>query len=260
MAVSAAADGLLVHESEAVLVLRPHQGTGVTGIARSASVGVSGTRDPGLRTATETRYRPLISTGDWDARYASHDDGLWSGRANGVLIAELAVNSPGRALDVGCGEGGDAIWLARAGWQVTGVDVSQVALERAADAARDAGVTVEWVHADASAMPSVPGGHQLVSVQYPALKHSPGEEAIRALLDAVASGGTLLVVGHAPLNPAYARAHGFEVADYVQPADIRARLDERWEVEVDETRPRADPVPEGSPYTHDRVLRAKRRR
>lgn len=104
------------------------------------------------------------------------------------------------------------------------------------------------------------GGYDLVSVQYPALKHSPGDQAIHALLDGVVLGGTLLVVGHAPLNPDYARAHGFEVADYIQPADVRARLDEGWEVEVDETRSRVDPVPEGSPYTHDTVLRAKRRR
>lgn len=201
-----------------------------------------------------------MSTGDWDERYASHDDRLWSGRANGVLVTELAGSSPGRALDVGCGEGADAIWLARAGWQVIGVDVSEVALERAAVAGRDAGVTVEWVRADVSVMPPAPRGHDLVSVQYPALKHSPGDDAICALLDAVALGGILLVVGHAPIDPDYARAHGFEIADYVQLPDLRARFDEGWEVQVDETRPRVDPVPEGSPYTHDAVLRAKRRR
>lgn len=84
-----------------------------------------------------------MNTGDWNERYATHGDGLWSGRANGVLVAELAGSPPGRALDVGCGEGADAIWLAAAGWQVTGVDVSDVALERAAAAAGDAGVTVQ---------------------------------------------------------------------------------------------------------------------
>jgi len=142
-----------------------------------------------------------MSTGDWDERYASHDEGLWSGRANGVLVGELAGSSPGRALEVGCGEGADAIWLAGAGWEVTGVDVSEVALERAAIAGRDAGVTVQWVCADVSAMPSASGGYDLVSVLYPALKHSPGDEAICGLLDAVAPGGTLLVVGHAPIDP-----------------------------------------------------------
>jgi SAM-dependent methyltransferase len=195
---------------------------------------------------------------DWDERYARHDEGLWSGRANGALVAELAERPSGRALDVGCGEGADAIWLARAGWQVTGIDVSEVALERAAAGARTAGVTVEWLRADIAMSPPSPGGYDLVSVLYPALKHSPGDEALRALLGAVAPGGTVLVVGHAPVHPDYARARGFDIADYVQPADVRARLDEGWEVEVDETRPRVDPAPEGPPHTHDAVLRAKR--
>ena len=201
-----------------------------------------------------------MGAGDWDERYAGHDDGMWSGRANGVLVAELAGASPGRALDVGCGEGADAIWLARAGWRVTGVDVSEVALQRAAAASREAGVTVEWVRADISAGPPAPGGFDLVCAQYPALEHSPGDEAIRALLDAVAPGGTLLVVGHAPVDHDHAHAHGFEPSDYVQPGDVRARLREGWEVEVDETRPRVDPPPGGSSHPHDVVLRAKQRR
>ena len=204
------------------------------------------------------RYGAPMSPVDWDERYASRDEGLWSGRPNGALVAELAGRPPGRALDVGCGEGADAVWLARAGWEVTGVDVSEVALERAAAGAREAGVTVEWVRADIAMSPPSPGGYDLVSVLYPALRHSPGDEAIRGILGAVAPGGTLLVVGHAPVDPDYARARGFDVEDYVQPAEVRARLDAGWEVEVDETRPRVDPPPEGSPHTHDTVLRAKR--
>ena len=196
---------------------------------------------------------------DWDERHASQDEGLWSGRVNGALVAEVAGLPPGRALDVGCGEGADAIWLARAGWQATGVDISEVALERAAEGAHEAGVSVEWVCADITVSPPAPDAYDLVSVQYPALKRSPGDEAIRAILGAISPGGTVLVVGHAPVDPDSARAHGFEVADYVQPADFRARLDEGWEVEVDEVRLRVDPAPEGSPHTHDTVLRAKRR-
>ena len=176
-----------------------------------------------------------------------------------MLVAELTGSRPGRALDVGCGEGADAIWLALNGWSVTGIDVSRVALERAAAAAREALATVEWVCSDVAAMPVRAGEYDLVSVLYPALKHSPRDEAIRALAESVAGGGTLLVVGHAPLDADYARAHGFEVADYVQPGDVKARLSGAWEIEVDETRRRVDPVHEGSPYTHDAVLRARRR-
>jgi len=200
----------------------------------------------------------MMSQSEWDDRYASRDDGLWSGDANGVLVGEVAGMPPGWALDVGSGEGADATWLALAGWQVTGVEVSAVAIERAEATARDAGVSVEWTCADVSSIGPAARAYDLVSVQYPALKHSPGDEAIRFLLDAVGPGGTLLVVGHAPLDAEYARAHGFEISDNIQPSDIAARLDDAWRVEVDETRPRVDPVPEGSPFTHDAVLRATR--
>ena len=81
----------------------------------------------------------------------------------------------GRALDVGCGSGADAIWLARQGWQVTAVDVSQAALDRAAIAAHDAEVAVNWVCTDISTIPPAVGDYDLVSVQYPALRHSPDE-------------------------------------------------------------------------------------
>jgi SAM-dependent methyltransferase len=199
-----------------------------------------------------------MTAGDWDARYASHDGAMWSGRPNGALVAELTGAAPGRALDVGCGEGADAIWLTKAGWRVTGVDVSEVALARAAQAATDAGVTIEWVHADVASMPA-DDRYDLVAVLYPALRRSPGEDAIRALLATVAPGGTLLVVGHFPLDHEHARRHGFEIADYVQPPDVRAHLDDGWEIHVDETRPRVDPLHEGSPHTHDAVLRATRR-
>lgn len=197
---------------------------------------------------------------EWDDRYAAADDqALWSGRANGVLIAELSGQQPGRALDVGCGEGGDAIWLARHGWNVTGVDVSTVALERAAAAARAANVSVEWVCADIAGMEPPPRGYDLVTVHYPALRHADGEPAIHALLDATASGGALLVVGHAPLDAEWARSHGFEITDFVQPDDIAACLDDEWELQTHTTRPRVDPVAQGSPFTHDDVLRARRR-
>src|SRR3954464_9372018 len=83
---------------------------------------------------------------DWAARCAGGER-LWSGLPNGALVAEVASLTPGRVLDVGCGEGADAIWLAGRGWDGTGLEVSGVALERAAGHARDAGLTVRWIHA-----------------------------------------------------------------------------------------------------------------
>ena len=82
--------------------------------------------------------------------------------------------------------------------------------------------------------------------------------AFRALLDAVAPGGTLLVVGHWFLDPEHARRHGFHLADYLQPDDVKARLGEGWTVETDETRPRVHIPNARSPHTPDAVLRARR--
>ena len=195
---------------------------------------------------------------EWDERYASAEQ-VWSGRPNGALVAEVAGLRPGRALDVGCGEGADVVWLAQQGWDVTGLDVSQVALDRAAMHARQAGASVRWVHADLVQAQLPAGAFDLVSAQYPALLRTPGDDAERALLAAVAPGGTLLVVHHADIDPEEAKARGFDPADYVGPADVAALLDDGWRVEVDEKRSRDITGGAGAHHTHDLVLRARRR-
>jgi SAM-dependent methyltransferase len=196
---------------------------------------------------------------EWDTRYAGADR-VWSGRPNGSLVAELPGAGSGRALDVGCGEGADAIWLAERGWQVTALDVSQVALERGRLAAEQAGVEIEWVHAGLVDAGLPRGSFDLVSVHYPALRRTPGDDAVRALLEAVAPGGTLLVVHHADVNREHALAHGFDPEDYVSSDDVAAALREGWDVEVQEQRAR-DVPPSGSGSGHhvdDLVLRARR--
>ena len=85
-------------------------------------------RDAGME-GPHTDGASESNAGDWDERYRGRGSEVWSGRPNGVLLAEISGLVPGRALDVGCGEGADAIWLAQQGWQVTGVDISQVALD-----------------------------------------------------------------------------------------------------------------------------------
>lgn len=194
---------------------------------------------------------------EWDERYVESDR-IWSGRPNGALVAELTGLAPGRALDVGCGEGADAVWLAGRGWDVTGLDVSSVALERAAQHARDAGVEVEWMLAGLLEADLAARVFDLVSSQYPALRATATHEAERALLAAVAPGGVLLVVHHADVDRETARAHGFDPADYVTPADVCALLDDDWTVEVDEKRARHVTGGAGAGHTHDLVLRATR--
>ncbi|MEV5710412.1 methyltransferase domain-containing protein [Actinoallomurus sp. NPDC052274] len=195
----------------------------------------------------------------WEEMYRSRDQ-VFSGAPNGVLVTEVTGLPPGQALDVGCGEGADAVWLARQGWQVTAVDVSRTALERAAAAATDVAGRVAWACADVTVTPPPAGAFDLVSAQYVPLRHQPDHTALHGLLKAVAPGGTLLFVGHdlAGLSPQ--QGHGFDPGDYYQPGDIAGLLGGDWVVVINESRPRTVPAPAGTHHTHDTVLRARRLR
>ena len=193
----------------------------------------------------------------WDDRYGSREQ-LFSGNPNGVLVTEVADLTPGQALDVGCGEGGDALWLARRGWQVTAVDISRTALDRAAAAGSDVAGRVAWSRADLTATPPPARSFDLVSVQYFPLEHEPDDLALYGLLAAVTPGGTLLFVGH---DLADLTGHeDFDPRDYYQPDEVARLLDDDWIVLINERRPRTAPAPEGTPHTHDTVLRAERLR
>jgi SAM-dependent methyltransferase len=208
---------------------------------------------------TESAVDPSVQA-EWDRRYADSQQ-LWSGRPNGALVAEVAGLTPGRVLDVGCGEGADAVWLAGQGWDVTALEVSGVALERAARHAADARVDVRWVHAGLVEASLPAGSFDLVSAQYPALLRTPDAAPERALLAAVAPGGVLLLVHHAGMETHQPEDGEFDPADYVWPSMVAALLDDDWVVEVDEVRPRV--VPEGGAGAHhaeDVVLRARRLR
>jgi SAM-dependent methyltransferase len=196
---------------------------------------------------------------EWDERYAGMGQ-LWSGEPNGALVIEVAGLLPGRALDVGCGEGADAVWLAGQGWDVTALDVSQVALQRAALHAQDAQAEVRWLQAGLVDARLPAGGFDLVSAQYPALLHTAGQDAERALLAAVAPAGVLLLVHHAGFEVQQAEGHGFDPADYVSPSDVAALLDGDWQIDVDEERPRNVSTGAGARHSHDVVLRARRLR
>ena len=195
---------------------------------------------------------------EWDTRYGGAEQ-MWSGDPNGALVAETGGLEPGRALDVGCGEGADAVWLARRGWQVTALDVSRVALDRAQRHAHEAGVRVAWLHAGLVEADLPPGGFDLVSAQYPVLRKTPDAVAERTLAGLVAPGGTLLVVHH-DVDPAHVHEGGFDPALYALPADVAAVLDEEeWRIEVDDRRPRSVSTGAGAEHVQDVVLRARRR-
>jgi len=208
----------------------------------------------------EQRFGSAEQAAEWDARYGERDGAMWSGRPNGRLVAEAADLSPGRALDVGCGEGADAIWLARRGWTVTAIDISDVALRRAREAADLSGTTVEWVRGDALGTPLPARSFDLVSMQYPALPKAGDDGAVRTLLDTVRPGGLLLAVYHDldDEHREHMKSRGVDPAEYVGADDIRPLLADEFTVELDAVEPRIDPPP-GTPHVADVVIRARRR-
>lgn len=149
----------------------------------------------------------------WDDRYREKE-AIWSGNVNQPLVKAGEDLAPGTALDLGCGEGADAIWLAGHGWKVTAVDVSAVALERTAAAAAERGlgelVTTER-HDFGTGFPT--GHYDLVSAQY---LHSPirfdREAVLRKAAAAVAPDGHLLIVEHAAPPPWSRRRREFPTA------------------------------------------------
>jgi SAM-dependent methyltransferase len=132
----------------------------------------------------------------WDERYAASDL-VWSVGPNQFVEDECGGLPPGRALDLAAGEGRNAIWLARRGWEVTAVDFSRVALEKGRKLARE--VAVEWVCADATTW-SRTDSYDLVVIAYLQLPAAERREAIRRGFAAVRPGGTFLLVGHDTTN------------------------------------------------------------
>lgn len=189
----------------------------------------------------------------WEDHYRGHER-RWSGRPNPVLVDVVGSLRPGSALDLGCGEGGDAIWLARQGWRVIAVDVSATALDRAAADAANAGVggRIDFQRHDlAVAFPS--GIFDLVSAQY---LHSPIEfprvDVLREAASAVTIGGLLLIVDHASVSP----------RSWADPEDTLAPLGlipDQWHTERLEAREREATGPNGQRTTFtDNVIALRR--
>jgi SAM-dependent methyltransferase len=199
----------------------------------------------------------------WNERYRSLPR-VWSGNPNPQLVAEIADLVPGRALDVGCGEGADAIWLAGRGWDVVATDISSIALERAAQHAREsdpaASAHIEWRQVDLLLRAPEPDSFDLVSAQFMQLAPEPRTRLFTALAASVLAGGTLLVVGHDP-SDLLTGVHRPPMPERFYTADDVARLlNASWTVVVNEVRPRSATTPEGLDVTiHDAVLRATRR-
>lgn len=184
----------------------------------------------------------------WEERYSSPGR-IWSGRVNAQLAVAAADLPPGRALDLGSGEGADALWLAERGWRVLAVDVSEAALRHAAEAAAERNMLDRIDFQCHDLNESFPEGmFDLVSAQY---LHSPArldrEVVLRQAADHVAPGGVLLIVDHGEAPPwTKEHLHRFPGIEEVLAA---LQLDTSW------TRLRAERVeretlgPDGQPAT-----------
>ena len=187
---------------------------------------------------------------------------VWSGRPNRQLVVEAGALPPGAALDAGCGEGADALWLAAQGWRVTAVDFSPVALDRGSAGARARGLDdrITWVHADLETWLPPPGRFDLVTAHY-LHSHGPDRPALfERLAAAVAPGGTLLVVGHLLVEGA-GHDHHHDPDLYCTAEDVAAVLDPaEWADIAPQTRERDPEAAErtGNPAP-DTVLVARRR-
>jgi len=161
---------------------------------------------------------------DWNRRHGEAGQ-LFGVDPNRFLVAEADGLPPGRALDLACGAGRNAVWLAERGWTVTAVDFSDVAIATARLLAAERGVEVEWLVADLGEWEPPARAFDLVVVLY---LHLPGEERgqiMRSAAGAVASGGTILVVGHHSANIAEGTGGPQDPRVLFTPEDVAAELD-----------------------------------
>jgi 2-polyprenyl-3-methyl-5-hydroxy-6-metoxy-1,4-benzoquinol methylase len=196
---------------------------------------------------------------NWDDRYATREL-LWGAEPNRFVAEELRALAPcGRALDLACGEGRNAIWLAKLGWAVTAVDFSSVAIERARRLAAEQRVDVEWVEADVTRFAPAAGAFGLVIIAYLHLPANSRRAVLAHAAAALRAGGTLFMVGHARLNLRQG-VGGPQQADLLwQPAEIRREVAARgFTVQRVEHVRRPVETPEGVRDAIDTVLRAER--
>lgn len=176
-----------------------------------------------------------MDAAEWDARYAGTEL-VWSAGPNRFLVEEVAGLAPGRVLDVACGEGRNAIWLAEQGWEATGVDFSPVGVDKARRMAAERGVEATWLVADATTGDLGSAAYDLVLVFYLQLPEPARGRALAAAAAAVAPGGTLLVVAHDSTNLTDGWGGPQDPAVLYGPDDVVAAIGDLTVVRADRVR------------------------
>lgn len=199
-----------------------------------------------------------MDSADWDQRYAGRDL-VWTSEPNRFLVTEAESLAPARALDLACGEGRNAVWLAERGWHVMGVDFSEVGIEKARQLEDARGVHAEWIVADLLDYQPEAHAFALVIIFYLQVPREERTPILRAAAQAVAPGGVFLLVAHdssnienghgGPQDPAVLyTAH--DVADDLDGSGLRIKRAETVQRPVD--------TPDGRRIALDALVRASR--
>jgi 2-polyprenyl-3-methyl-5-hydroxy-6-metoxy-1,4-benzoquinol methylase len=214
--------------------------------------------DHGQHQPTAEEAAAMFEPASWDERY-SGEAKIWSGNPNVQLVAEVSALTPGTALDVGCGEGGDVIWLAQRGWRATGADFSANGLARAARHAEEAGVAdrTDWWQVDARTFSADGRSYDLVTSHFLHPPDAGMAEVTRRLSEAVAAGGQLLIVGHAPSEAFTHLTAGHRRAMFLA-EDLLPGLSDGFQALVVEQRPRTMTREGVTVDVHDSTLLARR--
>jgi SAM-dependent methyltransferase len=193
---------------------------------------------------------------DWNRRYAEGDRHV-TDVPNRFLVAEATGLAPGRALDLACGAGRNAVWLAEQGWRVTAVDFSGVALSIARQLATRRDVTVDWVEADVLDWQPERRAYDLVCVLYLQLPAAERRRVLGRAADAVTPGGTLLVIGHDLRNLTEGWGGPKQPEVLFTPDDIVREIGDLT-VEKAERVDRTVEEPDGTHVAIDALIRARR--
>ena len=202
----------------------------------------------------------LSPTEYWEQRYSGREP-IWSGRVNETMASVVREFTPGTALDLGCGEGGDVLWLAEQGWQAHGLDISATAVGRAREAAAERGLeTATFTATDLTAWEPEARSLDLVTASFFQSNVALDRIAIlRRAASALRPGGHLVVTSHAA-PPSWATDHPATMVSIDEELALLARPTEEWTVVTAEERARPALDPEGHAGEHlDAVLVLRRR-
>jgi trans-aconitate methyltransferase len=208
-----------------------------------------------------TQNHPVTPAEAWEFRYSEQPQ-RWSGNPNATLVDIVEGLTPGRAIDLGCGEGADAIWLARQGWQVLGVDISPTAVTRARGAALEAGVDGRATFEAHDLATWEPDGEiDLVTASFfHSREELPRTEILRRAAAHVAPGGHLAIVSHLAPPPWSEHAHHDEQLLDAEGEVAALGLGDDWEVVLAEHRERVVSAPDGeSAHLEDVAVLLRRR-